>query len=87
MEKILYHKEAEKEFRKYARKNLLNPRKINQLEQTRYFINELHTLINDFKNRFNYVPADAHLLFNEYQSIQDRMVYENFRQTYQNVLC
>jgi hypothetical protein len=41
----------------------------------------------EFKRKFNYVPVSAQLMFNEYKNIQDRMVYENFRQSYQNVLC
>lgn len=77
-------KQAEKEFKRYARHHLLNPRKITRLEQTQYYIFELHKLIRDFKLRFNYVPSSVHLMFSEYQNIQERMVYENFRQTYKN---
>ncbi len=87
MEQTIRQKQAEKEFRRFARKNLINPRKVKRLEQTQHFIYEMHKLINDFKNRFNYVPAEAHLMFSEYQNIQDKMVYDNFKQSYHNVLC
>ncbi len=80
-------KQAEMEFRRYARRNLMNPKKITRIEQTRHFIFEMHKLINEFRDRFNYVPDEAHMMFSEYQNIQDRMVYENFRQTYQQVSC
>ena len=78
---------VDKEFKRFARRNLINPRKCKRIEQTQYFISELHTIIKDYKERFNYVPVSAQLLFNEYQNIQDRLVYENFKQTYQFELC
>lgn len=78
---------AEREFRRYARKYLPPPGKVTRLEQTQHLLHELHLLINDFKKRFNYVPEDARLKFNAYKDIQDSMVYDEFRQSYQQVLC
>jgi hypothetical protein len=78
---------AEREFQRYARKNLPHPRKVTQLKQTQHLLHELHVLMNDFKQRFNHVPEDARLKFNAYKNIQDSMVYDEFRQTYQQVLC
>jgi hypothetical protein len=43
--------------------------------------------MNDFKTRFNHIPNEAHLIFNTYKNIQDRMVYDNFKKSYQQVLC
>ena len=83
----MMEKQAEKEFKRFARRNLISPRKCRRIEQTQYYINELHNVIKDFKKRFNYVPESAQLMFNEYQNIQDRMVYANFKQLYQFELC
>ena len=83
----LIKKNAEKEFRRFARKNLPDPKKVKQIEQTQFLIHELHNLMNDFKERFNYIPEEAHLMFFAYKNIQDRMVYDNFKQSYQQVLC
>ena len=80
-------KEAEKEFRRYARKNLPNPNSVKRIEQTRVLLLDLHNLMNEFKTRFNFIPDEAHLRFNTYKNIQDRMVYDNFKKSYQQVLC
>jgi hypothetical protein len=80
-------KQAEKEFRRYARKNLPNPKSIKRIEQTQVLLLELHNLMNSFKARFNFIPDEAHLRFNTYKNIQDRMVYDNFKKSYQQVLC
>ena len=80
-------KMAEKEFKRFARRNLVHPKKCTRIEQTQHFISELHHIFKEYKARFNYVPPSAQLMFNEYQNIQDRLVYENFKQTYQFELC
>lgn len=87
MRNIDLEKQAEKEFRRYAKRNLPDPKKITRLEQTQTLLFELHNLMRDFKIRFNYVPNEVHLRFNAYKNIQDRMVYDNFRKSYQQVLC
>ena len=78
---------AEREFRKFARQHLLKPGKCKRIDHTIYCIYQMHIIIKEFKVRFNYVPVSAHLMFNKYKEIQDRLVYENFRESYQNVLC
>ena len=80
-------KTVEKEFKRFAKRNLLKPGKCKGIDETTYCIQQMHLKIQELKHKFNYVPVSAQLMFNEYQNIQDRMVYENFRDTYQNVLC
>ena len=80
-------KSAEKEFRKLAKRRLLKPAKCKGIQETNYCIQQMHSIIQELKFKFDYVPHSARLRFNQYQNIQDRMVYENFRQSYQNVLC
>ena len=87
MKSINIEKTVEKEFKRFVRQNLLKPRKCKKIDDTNYCIQQMHLKIQEFKHRFDYVPASAQLMFREYQNIQDRMVYENFRETYQNVLC
>jgi hypothetical protein len=83
----MIQKTVEREFRKFAKTTLVSPRKCKKIEQTRYNIHELHMKINELREKFNYVPDDARLLFNEYQVIQDRMVFENYRKSYLLELC
>jgi hypothetical protein len=87
MKSINIEKTVEKEFKRFVKRNLLKPGKCKKIDDTNYCIQQMHLKIQEFKHRFDYVPASAQLMFREYQNIQDRMVYENFRETYQNVLC
>jgi len=80
-------KKAEREFKRFVKHNLIKPRKCKRIDQANYCIQRMHTIIQEFKLEFNFVPKSAQLMFYEYQNIQDRMVYENFRQSYPNVLC
>ena len=87
MKNIKIEIKAEREFQRFARKHLMKPKKCKRIEQANHCIHLMYQMIQEFKTKFNYVPASAQLMFNEYQNIQDRMVYEIFRQSYQNVLC
>ncbi len=87
MKSMNTEKAAEKEFRRFVRHNLVKPKRCKNFDDANYCIQQVHLKIQEFKSKFNYVPASAQKIFNEYQNIQDRMVYENFRETYQNVLC
>ena len=80
-------KEAEREFKRFVKYNLLKPGKCERYDQINYCIQQMHTIIQELEIKFNYVPVSARLMFIEYKNIQDRMVYENFRHSYQNVLC
>jgi len=80
-------KQAEKEFRRFVRRHLVKPGKCRNMDQTRFYIYELHKKMKELKLLYGYVPDDAHLLFTEYQDIQDRMVFRNFQTTYATQLC
>jgi hypothetical protein len=80
-------KQAKKEFRLYAKKNLPDPKKITRFEETQTLLQELHYLMHEFKVRFNFIPEEVHLRFKTYKDIQDRMVYDQFKKSCQQVLC
>ena len=77
-----FTKKVDKEFKKLAKNKFLNPRYCTQLNQTRAYIFELHEIIKHFENKFNYVPSSAQLLFNEYNVLQERMLYEKYKEEY-----
>ena len=83
----MIEKTIEREFKRFAKSMLISPGKCKELDQTRYSIFVLHNKINELNSRFNYVPDHARLLFNEYQSIQDRMIFENYKKDYLPELC
>ncbi len=87
MKNRYFKKLVEKEFKSFARQNLLKPVECKRIDQANRCIDQMHCLISEYKLRFNFVPASAQVMFTKYQNIQDRMVYENFRDTYQKVLC
>ena len=87
MENSYLNKLIEREFKSFVRKNLLKPGDCKKIEQTNRCIDQMHRLISEYKLRFDFVPDSAQVMFTKYQNIQDRMVYENFRETYREVLC
>ena len=87
METNKSRKQAEKEFRRFARRHLLKPRNCRNMDQTRFYIFELQKKIKELKLLYGYVPDAAHLLSSQYQHIQDRLVYRNFQASYATQLC
>lgn len=76
------NRKIDKEFRKIAKEKFLPPGNITELSQTRFCIFELHKLIAQFEKKFNYVPSSARLLFNEYNDLQEKMLYDKFKEEY-----
>lgn len=75
-------KKIDEEFSSFAKRNFEKPKRCKDLEQTRFYVNELAIKVNDLKRRFNYVPDMAYLLLAQYNSILNRMVYVNFKNSY-----
>jgi len=76
------NRKIDKEFRKIAREKFLPPGSITKLSQTRFYIFELNKLISHFEKKFSYVPSSARLLFNEYNNLQEKMLYDKFKEKY-----
>ena len=75
-------KKIDKEFKKLTKNNFLSPQNCTQLNQTRTYIFELNKIIKHFEKKFDYIPSSAQLLFNEYNSKQERMLYEKYKDEY-----
>lgn len=75
-------KKIEKEFKKITKNKFLSPQSCTQLNQTRTYIFELNKIIKHFENKFNYIPSSAQLLFNEYNSRQEKMLFEKYKEEY-----
>ncbi|ELR73861.1 hypothetical protein C900_00025 [Fulvivirga imtechensis AK7] len=75
-------KRLDEEFSSFARKNFEKPTRCKNLEQIRFYVNELSMKVDEFKRRFNYVPDSAYILLSQYNSLQNRMVYTNFKNSY-----
>jgi hypothetical protein len=75
-------KKLEKKFREIAKNKFLSPDNCTHLYQTRSYIYELNRIIKHFESKFDYIPSSAQLLFNEYNTKQERMLYERYKADY-----
>lgn len=75
-------KRLDAEFSSFAKRNFEKPARCKNLEQIRFYVNELSMKVDELKRRFNYVPDSAYVLLSQYNSLQNRMVYMNFKNSY-----
>ena len=75
-------KKLDVEFSRFARMNFDKPQKCKNIDQIRYYMNELTSKISELKQSFNYVPSDAHILLSQYNAAQNRIIHRNFQHTY-----
>lgn len=77
-------KKLDQAFNKLAKNKFLNPQNCTQLNQTRTYLFELSKIIQYFEYKFNYVPSSARLLFTEYNTKQENMLFEKYKAEYFN---
>lgn len=75
-------KRLDREFEIFASRNFEKPRRCKNLEQARYYVQELSDKVSDLKKRFNYVPESAYSLLAQYNQIQNKLIYREFKNTY-----
>lgn len=75
-------KRIDREFQIFTSRNFESPKRCKNLDQIRFYVQELSTLVEDFKRRFNYVPDAAYNLLTQYNTIQNRLVFANFKNSY-----
>jgi len=72
----------EKEFLAFASRNFETPKRCRNAGQVRFYVRELCIMIEDLKQKFNYVPKRAYALLTEYNCVQNKMVSTNFLEAY-----
>jgi hypothetical protein len=77
-------KRIDKEFKKITKNKFLSPQNCTQLKQTRAHIFELNRIIHHFERKFNYIPTSAQLLFDEYNTKQEKMLFEKYKDDFLN---
>jgi hypothetical protein len=75
-------KHLEVELKTFTAQNFVKPAECRNLEQIRYYIKELCLKIEEYKDRFNYVPNTAYSLLAQYNSKQNSLLYHDFINTY-----
>ena len=76
-------KKLERKFKMMSKDKFPNPSNCTHLHQTRNYIGELNRIIKHFERKFEYVPSSAQVLFHEFNSKQESMLYEKYKQKYQ----
>lgn len=75
-------RKLDEQFSTFAKRNFEKPRRCKNLDQIRFYVHELSVQMEEFKRRFNYVPNAAYTLLAQYNTIQNRMVYADFKNNY-----
>ncbi|MEQ8242671.1 hypothetical protein [Fulvivirga sp.] len=75
-------KRIDREFQIFTSRNFESPKRCKNLDQIRFYVQELSTLVEDFKRRFNYVPDSAYNLLTQYNTLQNQLVFANFKNSY-----
>lgn len=75
-------KTIELELRRFTARNFERPSACKNLDQIRFYVQELCRLIEDHKKRFDYVPSDAYALLAQYNARQNSILYQDFISTY-----
>jgi hypothetical protein len=72
----------ELELRSFTSRNFERPSACRNLDQIRYYVQELCDKIEEYQDRFNYVPNWAYALLAQYNARQNYMIHIEFRNTY-----
>ena len=80
--RIYEKKQLEIDFKRFTRKHFEKPSKFKNLQQVQFYVREIALKIEEFEQRFNYVPKTAYVLLSEYNASQNKMIFNNFQQSY-----
>ena len=75
-------KKLDMELKNFATRNFERPSDCRNLGQIRFYISELCNKIEEYEDRFHYVPSLAYTLLAQYNHAQNRILNFNFRETY-----
>lgn len=78
----LDRRKVELELRSFTSRNFESPSQCRNLDQIRFYVQELCGKIEEYQNRFNYVPNWAYALLAQYNAKQNHMIHIEFRNTY-----
>ena len=71
-------KHIELELKSFTSKNFVRPSECRNIDQVRFYIQELCVKIEEYKRRFNYVPNTAYSLLSQYNTKQNTLLYWDF---------
>jgi len=72
-------KKLEMELRTFTSKNFEKPSECKNLDQIRFYVQELCSKIEEYQNRFSYVPSWAFGLLAQYNALQNSMIEKELK--------
>lgn len=72
----------EMELRYFTSRNFEKPSDCRNLDQIRFYVQELCSKIEEYQSRFNYVPNWAYGLLAQYNAKQNHMIEIEVKNTY-----
>jgi hypothetical protein len=75
-------KKLDAELKSFTTRNFELPANCKNLDQTRFYLRELCTKIEEYQTRFNYVPDWAYTMLAQYNQVQNRMLLTSFQKAY-----
>jgi len=75
-------KKLESELKSFTNKNFVRPFDCKTVEQIQFYVSELCAKIEEYEKQFNYVPAWAYLLLNQYNMAQNKIISLHFKHSY-----
>lgn len=75
-------KQLDAALRNFTSKNFESPSNCRNIDQIRFYVRELCLKIEEYENRFNFVPSWAYALLAQYNLMQNRMIEMEFSKAY-----
>jgi len=72
----------EQDLKIFTSRNFEDPSDCKNLEQIRFYVNELYQKIHELEARFDYAPSWAYTLLARYQAKQNVLIHVQFRGAY-----
>jgi len=70
------------DLRNFAERNFESPSNCRNIDQIRFYVRELCLKIEEYENRFNFVPGSAYSLLTQYNLVQNNLIQVEFRKAY-----
>ena len=75
-------KQLDAALRNFTSQNFESPSNCRNIDQIRFYVRELCLKIEEYENRFNFVPSWAYALLAQYNLMQNRMIELEFSKAY-----
>ena len=75
-------KKLEVELKAFTSRNFQKPSECKNLDQIRFYVQELCLKIEEYQNRFSYVPSWAYGLLAQYNALQNSMIEKELKSNY-----